>query len=289
MISPVFFIPIGMIIGTLSGFFGIGGGIVLVPVLLLSGFNPALAVATSLMFTLGTSVSGAIAHTKMDNVNWKIAAVTGVVGAVSAQASNRIVVLISGRYDWLLNLWFMILLCYFAWSLFNKKKKGEQPPVFKNHYLAAGLIGLIIGFLSSLLGIGGGFITVPLLISWLGFTPRKAVGTSLGTIIIISVGGIIGYSSLVELNYILGICLIVGAFLGSPLGARMTVRYRTEEITHRLWILYLCAIASTGIDLLASFTAPFLEWVSLSVLLIFLGYMLFDFYKHRKSTAAGTD
>lgn len=282
MLSLFLFIPIGLLVGTLSGFYGIGGGIVLVPILLLSGFTPALAVATSLMFTLGTSLSGAVAHTRMHNVNWKIAALIGTTGAVSAQLSNRLVIHISGQYDWLLNVWFIMLLCYFTWSLYNKNKKGAKPSLFKNHYLAAVLIGLVIGFLSSLLGIGGGFVTVPLLISWLGFDSRKAIGTSLATIIIVSIGGIAGYGTQMELNYLLGLFLIIGAFLGSPIGAKMTARYQVTEITQRLWMLYLVAIASMTVDLLAFFLPP-LEWLSLAILLAFLGYMLFDFYRHRNA------
>lgn len=278
----LFFIPIGLVVGTLSGFFGIGGGIVLVPILLLAGFTPALAVATSLMFTLGTSLSGAAAHTRMHNVNWRIAALVGTAGAVSAQLSNRLVIHISGQYDWLLNVWFILLLCYFTWSLYNKNKKGEKPPLFKNHCLAAVLIGLVIGFLSSLLGIGGGFVTVPLLISWLGFDSRKAIGTSLATIIIVSIGGIAGYGTQMELNYLLGLFLIIGAFMGSPIGAKMTARYQVTEITQRLWKLYSVAMASMTVDLLAFFLPP-LEWLSLAILLIFLGYMLFDFYRHRNT------
>jgi uncharacterized membrane protein YfcA len=282
MLSLLLFIPIGLLVGTLSGFYGIGGGIVLVPILLLTGFTPALAVATSLMFTLGTSLSGAVAHTRMHNVNWKIAALIGTTGAVSAQLSNRLVIHISGQYDWLLNVWFIMLLCYFTWSLYNKNKKGAKPSLFKNHYLAAVLIGLVIGFLSSLLGIGGGFVTVPLLISWLGFDSRKAIGTSLATIIIVSIGGIAGYGTQMELNYLLGLFLIIGAFLGSPIGAKMTARYQVTEITQRLWMLYLVAIASMTVDLLAFFLPP-LEWLSLAILLAFLGYMLFDFYRHRNA------
>ncbi len=283
MYYPFLFIPIGALVGTLSGFFGIGGGIILTPLLLLLGFKPVLAVATSLMFTFGTGLSGAITHTKMNNVNWRIAAVLGIVGALSAQASNRIVIYISGRYDWLLNVWLILMLIYFAWSLYNRKNKEEAPPVFKNQYVAGSLIGLIAGFLAALLGIGGGFIIVPLLIKWIGFDSKKAIGTSLATIVIISIGGIVGYGAQFELNYLLGICLIIGAFIGSPFGARMTARYQAKEINKKLGVLYFFAIASIAVDLIASFTIPILEWVSLGILIIFLAYMIFDFYQRRKT------
>jgi uncharacterized membrane protein YfcA len=251
------------------------------PILLLTGFNPASAVATSLMFTFGTSLSGAVTHTKMKNVNWKVAVMIGSIGALFTQASKRIVIHISGGYEWLLNVWLIMLLCYFAWSLHKRSQEKEtKPPFIKNPYLASGIIGGIIGFLAALLGIGGGFITIPLLMSWLGFESRRAIGTSLAAIIVISTGGVIGYSSQLELNYLLGICLIIGAFIGSPFGARMTARYQSEEMTKRLGTLYRFVIASITVDLLAAFTWSWLEWLSLSILIIFLGYMLFDFYRH---------
>ncbi len=278
------FIPIGIIVGTLSGFYGIGGGIVLMPILLLSGFSPAMAVPTSLMFTFGTSLSGAVTHTKMKNVNWKVAILIGLVGAMLTQVSKLIVIHISGRYDWLLNVFFIILLCYFAWALHKRQNKEEKEPLIKNVNFAAIIIGIIVGFLAALLGIGGGFITVPLLISWLGFDSRKAIGTSLAAIIIISIGGIIGYSSQMELNFLLGIYLIIGAFFGSPFGARMTARYKTSEMTRRLKTLYYSVIVSTTTDLLALFTWTMLEWVSLFILIVFLGYMLWDFYRHRSGS-----
>ncbi|KUO65347.1 MAG: hypothetical protein APF84_16645 [Gracilibacter sp. BRH_c7a] len=280
MISELLFIPIGMIVGTLSGFYGIGGGIVLMPILLLSGFSPAVAVPTSLMFTFGTSLSGALTHTRMKNVNWKVSAMIGSVGGILTQASNRIVMHISGSYDWLLNVWLIMILSYFAWSLYNKRNKKEKPPLIKNQYLASAIIGAIIGFLSALLGIGGGFVTVPLLISWLGFNTRKAIGTSLAGIIIISISGVVGYSTQIELNYFLGLSLIIGAFIGSPFGAKMTSRYQTSEMTQRLSVLYLFVISSIAVDLLAILTWPILEWVSLLILLTFLVYMLIDFYRH---------
>lgn len=251
------------------------------PTLLLAGLSPALAVATSLMFTLGTSISGAITHTKMNNVNWKVALIIGLVGALSAQASNRIVIFISGSYDWLLNIGFIMLQFYFAWILYKTKKSEGGPPVFQNELLASALIGLIIGFLASLFGIGGGFITVPLLINWLGFNTKKAIGTSLADIIIISIGGIIGFGTQLELNYILGLCLIIGAFIGSPLGAKMTTHYESSQITDRLGRLYFFVISALFFDLLASFTYPFLEYVSMAILFSFLAMMLFDFYHHR--------
>ena len=280
MLPTLMFIPIGMLIGTLAGFFGIGGGIILMPILLLSGFSPDIAVATSLLFLFGTGLSGAVTHTRLNNVDWKTAMIVGTTGAVCAQVSKTIILNISGSYNWLLNIWLIMLLCYFAWNLYNKTKNESRKALMKNRYLAAVLIGMMVGFVSGLLGIGGGFITVPLLIAWLGYETKKAIGTSLAGIVIIACGGILGYGMQLELNFFLGLCLIIGAFIGSPFGAKMTTRYQSADITQRLWLLYIFAISAIVVDLLAAFIVSALQYVSLSILIAFLAYMLFDFYKH---------
>ena len=277
------FIPVGVMVGTLSGFFGIGGGIIVIPVLLLAGFNSAFTAATSLMFVLGTSLSGAFAHAKMKNVVWQYALVIGGAGIVFAQISNRIQIHIAGRYDWLLTLWYLMILGYFAWVLFREENRRQEKKLKKNPYLAAGLIGSVAGFLSALLGIGGGFIIPPLLISWAGFEARKAIGTSLASVIFISLGGSIGYALQLELNYLLGLCLIIGAFIGAPFGAKMTTKYENKEIKQRLGKLYIVAITAMSIDLLAAFTVHALQWLSLLVLVSFMVYMLFDFYQRLRA------
>ncbi|MGI5901475.1 MAG: sulfite exporter TauE/SafE family protein [Desulfitobacteriia bacterium] len=282
--AVLFFVPVGALVGTLSGFFGIGGGIVLTPLLLLLGFEPVVAVATSLMFTLGTSMSGAITHTRMNNVDWKTAALVGIAGAVLAQISRGIVFYISGRHNWFLNICLIFMLFYFAYSLYKGNNGRGTKAVFKSKYLAAPFIGCIAGFLAALLGIGGGFIIAPLLIKWLGFDSKKAIGTSLACIIIISCGALIGYGFTLKLNYALGLCLIIGAFIGSPFGARMTSLYAAEEIGKKLGILYFFSMTSIALDLLATFTAPILGWMGLGVLITFMIYMFFDFYQHRTFT-----
>jgi len=276
------FIPVGAMVGTLSGFFGIGGGIIVVPVLLLAGFSSAFTAATSLMFVLGTSLSGAFAHARMKNVVWKYALVIGGAGIISTQLSNRIQLFITGRYDWLLTLWYIMLLCYFAWVLFREKNREQEKKMSRYPYLAAAFIGVVAGFFSALIGIGGGFIIPPLLISWAGFETKKAIGTTLASVIFISLGGSIGYALRIDLNYLLGLCLIVGAFIGAPFGARMTKKYENAEIKQRLGKLYIVAITAMALDLLAIFTVPYFKWLSLALLVSFMFYMLFDFYRRLK-------
>ncbi|TCI22366.1 sulfite exporter TauE/SafE family protein [Exiguobacterium sp. SL-9] len=268
------FIPLGAIVGALSGFFGIGGGVVIVPVLLFSGYSAAEAVATSLLFVVGTSLSGAKKHTSLGNVSWSTGITVGLTGALTAQLSSRLVLSISGTYDWLLNLFYLAILSYFAVTLLKKTSKPQKPK--KSTVLAGMMIGAMAGLLSALLGIGGGFIIVPLLVSWLGFTTHRGVGTSLAAVLFISLGGLVGYLPSLSLDYVTPLALVLGAFIGAPIGATLTNRYNDKEISRRLAWLYLSVIASIILDL-GTTRFPLLTYASLAVLLAFLVGITLDF------------
>ncbi|WP_158570792.1 sulfite exporter TauE/SafE family protein [Exiguobacterium sp. AM39-5BH] len=268
------FIPLGAIVGVLSGFFGIGGGVIIVPMLLFSGYSAAEAVATSLLFVVGTSLSGAKKHTSLGNVSWSTGVTVGLAGAVTAQVSSRLVLSISGTYDWLLNLFYLAILSYFAVTLLKKTSKPKKPK--KSSLLSAFIIGMMAGLLSALLGIGGGFIIVPLLISWLGFSTHRGIGTSLAAVLFISLGGIIGYLPSLSLDYVTPLALIIGAFIGAPFGATLMNRYHDKEISNRLAWLYIAVITSIALDLGAAIYAP-LAYVSLAVLFAFLVGIGLDF------------
>lgn len=269
------FIPLGALVGALSGFFGIGGGVIIVPVLLFNGYTAAEAVATSLLFVVGTSLSGAKKHTSLGNVSWPTGVTIGLVGAVTAQLSSRLVLTISGTYDWLLNIFYLAILSYFAVTLL---KKTSKPKPKRSPLLAGATIGAVAGLLSALLGIGGGFLIVPLLVSWLGFSSHRAVGTSLASVLFIALGGLAGYLPSLQLDYIVPAALLLGAFIGAPVGAALTGRYREKEISRRLGFLYIAVILSISLDLTAALWTP-LSYASLAVLCLFLVAISVDFFK----------
>ncbi|MCT4783874.1 MULTISPECIES: sulfite exporter TauE/SafE family protein [Exiguobacterium] len=269
------FIPLGAVVGTLSGFFGIGGGVIIVPVLLFSGYSAAEAVATSLLFVVGTSLAGAKRHTSLGNVSWSSGLMIGLTGAITAQLSSRFVLAFSGTSDWVLNVLYLAILSYFAVTLLKKTSKRNPK---QNTTVAAIAIGAIAGLLSALLGIGGGFIIVPLLVSWLGYSTHRAVGTSLAAVLFIAFGGLLGYLPSLTLDLIVPAALIFGAFIGAPLGATMTSRYRDKEISRRLAYLYVTVILSITLDLMTPLWMPF-TYASLGVLLVFLMGIILDFTK----------
>ncbi len=264
------FIILGAIIGTFSGFFGIGGGVILTPLLLLLGFPPTLVIGTSLMLSLGTSVSGAIAHFKMKNIQWRFVAIINVAGIAGTQIAHPIMMILEslGHAETVISIFYIVLLAFFAYTLLKKQKNNRKnrSPLFSPEIMA-GFIGLGAGFISTFLGVSGGFFIVPLLIALLGMKASHAVGTSLASVVFIVSAGFISYSFSTSLDYMMGISLIIGTFIGAPIGAKATSLVDEKLIRRLLGILYIFMIISVlsnlfsieiiGLMMISSFTIVF--------------------------------
>ena len=187
----------GVIIGFTSGLLGIGGGIIMTPVqywiYTSAGIEPDLAIkisiATSLAVILPTAASGVWQHRKRVPINWKVAAIMGIIAAAGSYTGSTIASLIPGN---ILKLAFAIVVILIAIRMLTLKISIEQQALRENIWLWIG-IAFPIGILTGILGIGGGAIVIPCLILILHFRMIDAVGTSLAMMLFTSVGGIIGY------------------------------------------------------------------------------------------------
>lgn len=245
------FILMGFSISMLSGFFGIGGGFVLTPVLMLMGFSPIEAISTSLLYTIGTSISGVYAHFKMKNILWKQALIIGTSGVLATQLAYPFVEWLdsTGLDETVIPTMYLVLLSYFAFTMLKQSTKGINGQHGSSSIIPLIIIGLIGGFLSTALGVGGGFIIVPLLISFLGLPSRNAVATSLTSVILIVSAGFITYAINIPIHYDTGFLLIAGAIFGSQLGAKATSFVKNATIQRLLGILYICTMASLIINM----------------------------------------
>ncbi|EIT86995.1 putative permease with tauE sulfite export domain [Fictibacillus macauensis ZFHKF-1] len=282
------YIAIGLAIGIISGFFGLGGGFILTPVLMLFGYPPIVAIATSLLYSIGTSISGVVAHLRLKNIYWKTAITLGISGVLATQAANPLVVYMSNHH-WdkiVIPVLYIVLMGYFCVQLLVKRRKKEQDRGATRHAFSLPktlLIGFVSGFLSSTLGVGGGFVMVPLMISILKIEPRKAVGTSLVSVFAIVSAGFITYAQTVSLNYHLGLFLIIGALFGAQAGARLTALYNNQKIEMYLGGIYGVTLLSVTFQLFGIGTIG-LYVVSLYILFL-LCLFLKDTVRHfRKKT-----
>jgi uncharacterized protein len=274
-----FYILLGLCIGIFSGIFGIGGGFILTPVLILFGLPPLSAIGTSLMYSIGTSVSGVAAHLRFKNILWKPAAVLGIVGIGATQIAHPLVVWLEkmGYDETIIPIFYIVLLAYFALSLLYKqtKRKNTVQSTTTIHFSwpKAVFIGFTGGFISTTLGVGGGFVMVPMLISLMKFPSRKAVGTSLVSVFFIVSAGFLTYASSVQIDYKLGLLLILGALVGTQLGAKLTTIYSSEQIQKYLGALYITILSSVILKLVH------LDKAGLGIITLYVLTMLVLFLK----------
>ncbi|MFT4416871.1 sulfite exporter TauE/SafE family protein [Fredinandcohnia humi] len=269
------YVVLGLSIGVMSGFFGIGGGFILTPTLILMGFSPLIAIATSLLYTVATSLSGVVVHLRLKNIKWETSIVLGISGIVMTQLAHPFIIFLEQYQveNTVIPLMYLVLIIYFSISILMTKstilQQAEQQT--RHSYIKIVLIGGFAGFISTALGVGGGFIIVPLLISVLAYPPKYAVGTSLLSVFMIAIAGFTSYASTVELDYGVIGSLIVGALVGGQLGARVTNVYDDAQVRYFLAGLYI----ATGISLCLKLLH--FELIGLLILFTYCLYMLVHF------------
>lgn len=246
------FLLLGTLIGILSGFFGIGGGILLTPLLLVFGYNASAAIALSLMLTLGSTMAGTISHVKLKNVNPKHALLIGVFGVIGTWVATPLVLYLEtiNGATVVISIAYIALLTYFAVSFF-RSKQHEEGSVGSESVPRLGFIGLFGGFISSLMGVSGGFVLTPLQVKLLNTEMKRAVGTSIAAAFLIVVSGVINYAVAgTETNYWHGLALIAGAMIGSPIGAKQLQRFSSQLVKKALGGFYVAVAISVLLDLL---------------------------------------
>ena len=169
---------IGLLVGFFSGLFGVGGGVILVPLLVLTlGFSQRLAAGTSLAAVLPTAVAGLIGYAAIGSVDW----VAGVVLAVGAIAGSLIGTWLMHRIPQRLLRWIFVafLAIVAVRMLFLVPDRAADLDFGVGTVVGLLVLGAVTGILSGLLGIGGGVIVVPALMLLFGVGDLVAKGTSL--------------------------------------------------------------------------------------------------------------
>lgn len=194
---------VGVAAGILSGLFGVGGGIVIVPSLIAVygyvGFNSPytvhIAVATSLFTIIFTSISSAYKHSKNKNVLWAAAIVIGFASLITVFLFSKIALILPG--DVLKKIFSFVIIIIGIKMLFEKKNKSavdeNDEGNFRVNLLYCIPIGVLTGIIAALTGLGGGILVIPLMHYALKTPIRKSIGTSAAAIFITSVSGVISY------------------------------------------------------------------------------------------------
>ncbi|WP_214808724.1 sulfite exporter TauE/SafE family protein [Exiguobacterium sp. s102] len=278
----ILFILLGSTIGILSGFFGIGGGIILTPLLLILGYPPSTAIVLSLLLTLGSTVTGTVSHMRLKNFHVRDALAVGLSGIVGSAVITPVVFWLEQRTgaDAMISALYIVLLTWFAIQFLKPpKRKPVEGHITQANLYKLIVIGFAAGILSSLMGVSGGFLLTPLLMGWVRFPLKQAIGTSIASATLIVLGGVTSYlASGTEAPLYLGIALIVGAFIGSPIGASLLHLFEDRFVRKSLGIFYAVVAVSVVLKVLEQETG------SLILLGIFtIGLLLLFFYQKVRS------
>lgn len=232
----------GLAAGVLSGAFGVGGGILAQPALrLLLGVREIAAVATPLPMIFPTAIMGAATYRRAGQIDLRAAAWMvgpGIAGAIGGALLTE--VLEAG-------LLLVFTACLLGWqsvSVMRGKRVREAGAPAEAPGWQFGLAGLGAGFLSGLLGIGGGLIMVPVLAGIFGMPIKRALGTSLVAIVALVVPGTIVHTALGNVHWGLFLALALGSVPGARIGAKLALA--AAERTLRI-------VVGSGLGLLAAF------------------------------------
>jgi len=200
-IEILLFVGIGCAVGFLAGFFGVGGGILMVPVLFFSyeqsGISSSvlthIAIGTSLFVIIFASLTSAYQHGKQGNIDWRSVFVLGFSSAVTALATTKLAAWLSGRH---LRIVFGLIVMAAAIKMLTESEAQAQKKLeWLSRPNIPGLVGvgLAAGVVASLAGVGGGIVTIPMMYYILNMPLKLAIGTSSATIVITALFSVVGY------------------------------------------------------------------------------------------------
>ncbi|MCF6206766.1 MAG: sulfite exporter TauE/SafE family protein [Sulfurovum sp.] len=222
---------LGIVIGALSGFFGIGGGTVLVPVLLLLGFDMKHAVGISIMQMVFSSIYGSYLNVKKGSLKLGEGLYVGLGGALGGYLSGYVVQYVS---DIVLQSVFVGFVVFAIYRMATGKQHTEHTA---EHDLPAALlfgIGVGIGLIAISIGVGGAIILIPLLSGLLHYPVKKAVSAGLFFVVFSSIAGFIGRWMHGEIDLhngaVVGIASLLGVYIGIHLKDRVSSHHHTRFI-----------------------------------------------------------
>jgi hypothetical protein len=209
-------------IGISLGFFGGGGSILTVPLLVyVFGLEPKQAIASSLLIVGIASLSAAWQHWRAGNVRVREGMLFGAAGMAGAYLGGRASAFLDGG---LLLLLFAAMMLLTAGAMWRSRRADAPAPRPARAPWKLAAQGLAVGSFTGLVGAGGGFLIVPALALFAGLPMPAAIGTSLGVIVLNSAAGFTGYASHVDVDPMLVAAVAASAVAGSLAGARLARR-----------------------------------------------------------------
>ncbi|MCA1369326.1 sulfite exporter TauE/SafE family protein [Ensifer aridi] len=281
-VNILIILGMGAAVGFLSGMFGVGGGFLITPLLIFYNIPPVVAVATGANQVVASSISGAITHFRRGTIDIKLGTVLLCGGLVGATLGVWLFSLLRsmGQLDLVISLLYVVLLGsvggLMLWESIGAMRKAakNQPTALRRpgqHIWIHGLplkmrfkkskiylsvipvatLGFCIGILTSVMGVGGGFIMVPAMIYLLRIPTSVVVGTSLFQIVFVSAYTVIVQASTnYTVDIVLAFVLMIAGVIGAQYGVRVGQRLRGEQLRALLALLVLAVGIRLAIELI---------------------------------------
>jgi uncharacterized membrane protein YfcA len=285
-VDALLLLGIGFGVGWLSGLFGVGGGFLLTPLLMLIGIPSAVAVASGANQTIGASVSGLVSNLRRGTVDLKMGLVLLAGGFAGSALGVQVFALLrrAGAVDVVVALFYVVVLGLVGLLMVREsvqamlRRRRAQPQRLHEHFWAHGLpfktrfrksrlyisvipplgIGFFIGFLSAIMGVGGGFMLVPAMIYLLGMPTLTVIGTSLFQVVFVAANvTVLQAWQNGTVDVVLTLLLVAGGVAGAQFGSAFGTRLRGEETRALLGALVLAVAAMLLWDLVRVPDNPF--------------------------------
>jgi uncharacterized protein len=270
-LNLVLLLLMGFAIGFLSGMFGVGGGFILTPFLIFLGVPPAVAVGTSASQVVAASVSGSVAHWRRDNVDLQMGLILIAGGFVGAFVGVKVLAFLiaRGQLEPFVAVSYVVLLGVVGTLMLiesvrvlraaagkagtSMRRSGKHTWLdglpfkvrFRHSRIYASLIpfvviGAVVGLLTAIMGVGGGFMLVPAMIYLMRIPTRIVIGTSTVQILCVT-----AYTTVLQaaLNHtvdiLLSVPLMAGSVVGAQFGVGFSERFKAEQLRALLALIVL--------------------------------------------------
>ncbi len=252
MIEELWLIPLGFTAGLLGSIIGLGGGIIIVPVLTFFGFPPALAASNSIFAVFSNAIASSISYAKQRRIEYSIGLKLGLLSipgtVVGALVSSEITPSI-------FKILFALILISASVYIFSKRKiEPKRYNISKQIMILAIGASFVAGIMSGLFGIGGGIIFVPLMVVAMGLSMKNAAPTSQFILLFASASALVTHTLLGHPDFYQALLLSVGAFVGGLVGARLSLEIKENSLKILISIVMVAAAVKLFID---SLEAPF--------------------------------
>ncbi|MFB2549744.1 sulfite exporter TauE/SafE family protein [Ensifer soli] len=280
-VNILIILGMGAAVGFLSGMFGVGGGFLITPLLIFYNIPPVVAVATGANQVVASSISGSITHFRRGTIDVKLGTVLLVGGLCGATLGAFLFSILKrlGQLDLVISLLYVVLLGTVGTLMLmesvramrkaarNEKVALRRPgqhnwvhrlPLkmrFKKSKIYLSVIpvvtlGFLIGMLTSIMGVGGGFVMVPAMIYLLRIPTNVVVGTSLFQIVFVSAYTVIVQATTsYSVDIVLAFLLMIAGVVGAQYGVRAGQKLRGEQLRALLALLVLSVGLRLGVEL----------------------------------------